>query len=681
MVSAKAKQYCCLFVLTILADVAANVWLTIGLQTNEERFSWSSLFNFSSRSWDLAFFCTIRVIVLLAAAILAIFFGTESNYQKNGAHNCRCCTRCQPKRNRMLQESEANKDGYISLGITEDAADSFTTIIKEPLGPGRSRGQFTVLRQREKLSIKSKASRNKNIIYGFVFLMNTAFSVYCGVKCVGFDYQHNLFWGALVMGTSPLWINLQFFSFRLFVNEIVKLEGRLFAAVHHHAMHLKALPCNWCDLCHKQIKEKQGWRCHMCDFDVCNHCAMRENKAGSEGLVRGDRGIKESEEITSYKYFCRAMRLMATHRILVLVSFMCLLVNCATQLILPNYTGKILDSVAKKEQSTFQSTLTVYLICASLTGLFGGIRNLCISITGRKIATDVRIKLFSSIMVQDIAFFDGQMTGQLTARLTNDASAMVSPMNTLMNTILTNSIYLFGGLIFCVYTSWRLSIIAFTSIGPIIFLTTVYARFSGRLNSQIWSALGDANSVATEAFSNVRAVRAFGQDKREIDRFSKSINHAMDRGIIDAIAAAGTFALTNYLDLGASLLILAYGGYEAIKENGTLTIGNLITFQLYWGMINGAYQALTGVWSSLTQSAAAATRVLTLMDNLPDINLFTGICVDSDIKFNLEFKHVKFFYQMRPENIVLRDLNLKIEHEKVVALVSYTLKGPLFLKR
>ena len=116
-------------------------------------------------------------------------------------------------------------------------------------------------------------------------------------------------------------------------------------------------------------------------------------------------------------------------------------------------------------------------------------------------------------MVQDIAFFDGQMTGQLTSRLTNDASGMVSPMNTLMNTILTNVIYLFGGLILCVYTSWRLSIIAFTTVGPIIFLTTVYARFSRALNRQIWSALADANAIATEAFTNVRTVRAFGQDE------------------------------------------------------------------------------------------------------------------------------------------------------------------------
>ena len=87
-------------------------------------------------------------------------------------------------------------------------------------------------------------------------------------------------------------------------------------------------------------------------------------------------------------------------------------------------------------------------------------------------------------------------------------------------------------------------------------------------------------------------------------------------------------------------------------------------------MINNAYQSLTGVWSSLTRAGAAATRVLTLMDNLPDIDLHKGIVVDRTTNFNIRLKNLHFYYQMRPDNVVLRNLNLEIGHEKVVALVG-----------
>ncbi len=40
------------------------------------------------------------------------------------------------------------------------------------------------------------------------------------------------------------------------------------------------------------------------------------------------------------------------------------------------------------------------------TGFFGGIRSLCFSVVGAKMANDVRVKLFQAVIIQDIAFFD-----------------------------------------------------------------------------------------------------------------------------------------------------------------------------------------------------------------------------------------------------------------------------------
>ena len=47
---------------------------------------------------------------------------------------------------------------------------------------------------------------------------------------------------------------------------------------------------------------------------------------------------------------------------------------------------------------------------------------------------------------------------------------------------------------------------------------------------QIWSALGDANSVATEAFGNIRTVRAFGREETEINKFQESTGLALRNG-------------------------------------------------------------------------------------------------------------------------------------------------------
>ena len=79
-------------------------------------------------------------------------------------------------------------------------------------------------------------------------------------------------------------------------------------------------------------------------------------------------------------------------------------------------------------------------------------------LTGRKVANAVRSKLFGGILLQDIAFFDGNSTGQLISRLTNDVSFMVSPLQTMLGTLLSNVLLLIGGFTMVFYTSWRLSI-------------------------------------------------------------------------------------------------------------------------------------------------------------------------------------------------------------------------------
>jgi hypothetical protein len=65
-----------------------------------------------------------------------------------------------------------------------------------------------------------------------------------------------------------------------------------------------------------------------------------------------------------------------------------------------------------------------------------------------------------------------------------------------------------GGLFMCLFTSWKLSILAFTSIYPVIVITQTYAMWSSQLWQVIQVARGDASAAATEAFQ----VRKHGAD-------------------------------------------------------------------------------------------------------------------------------------------------------------------------
>jgi ATP-binding cassette subfamily B protein len=138
------------------------------------------------------------------------------------------------------------------------------------------------------------------------------------------------------------------------------------------------------------------------------------------------------------------------------------------------------------------------------------------------------------------------------------------------------------------------------------------------------------------------------------------------------------FVLIRYLDLGAGVLILWYGGVLVLDGGGNggtpLTIGKLVTFQLYWNMMNSAYQALQGLVTSFTRSAAAAEKVFGLMDSVADIDKSTqGVVVAvnwSPIVGELRLSGVDFYYQMRPDKFVLQGMDLTIPGGTVCALVG-----------
>jgi len=279
--------------------------------------------------------------------------------------------------------------------------------------------------------------------------------------------------------------------------------------------------------------------------------------------------------------------------------------------------------------------------------------------------------MFESLIKQDIAFFDGTMTGQLTSRMTNDVAAVVQPVRQIMNTFLTAILRLIGGLFMCLLTSWKLTVLAATMIGPVVYLTGVYAKWSKQINMSIRVSMAEANAVSTEALRNIRTVRSFGADLLEVRAFRQHMDTALENGMKDSYASAGVSAITQYLDFAATILILWYGGYAVLGEGQSdLKIGNLITFNLYWNMLNNSITGLNGMLNTLVKAASAAQRVFEIIDLEPDIPADEGHKGLDDGPVSLAFKEVSFYYPMRPDAMVLKGLSFTVGAGQTVAMVG-----------
>jgi ABC-type siderophore export system fused ATPase/permease subunit len=563
------------------------------------------------------------------------------------------------------------------LSDKKNLSDSSTVDInQEDLDPEK-------LSEAEKHEINRIALYRRNWLQAAVFIMLTGMQMNQGIKTVSFSFginHGNPVLQAVLLGLAIVYINVEQHFLFLILDKLTRPEGHLLLKLHPHFLYWdQTTYWHWCDLCRDRVRG--SWRCSRCDFDACISCFRRGDKSRGEGILRSDQGVKDEKEMSNSTYIVRAVKLAKPHWKFIICAFVCLLVSTTASLLLPNYQGQILDSVIQSDKSQFKRDIYLYLFVSIATGLFGAVRSLCFSVVGTNIAMDVRDSLFSNVIIQDITYFDQVLSGELTSRLSNDVSAMTSPITTVLSSFLNNALLLFGGIIFCFYTSWRLSVLAVTSIYPIIQITRAYAKYSKRLNRQIWASLGDSSSVATQAINNIRTVRAFGTEDYEIEKYTQATKSARVNGIKDAYANSLAYALTNYLDLGTSVLILWYGADVAMSHGqmtsdslgDPLTVGKLITFQLYWNLMNSAYSALVSLLNSFTRAGGAAQRVFSLIDNLPDIVQLPPSSTNEDIqalKGQIDIDNIDFHYQMRPDKQVIQNLSLHIPAGTVCALVG-----------
>jgi len=485
-----------------------------------------------------------------------------------------------------------------------------------------------------------------------IFAISTASQVYAGIKVNAFEGP------AVPLCLSVLWTNVAAFAARELTRELTREKALYLPKVHPHGLIYDPTLCrHWCDLCSTPI-DGGAYRCKLCDFDACRRCAGREDAAVvGENVLRTDSAVKtQSTSLSSAAYLARAARLARSRWPTLAAAFVLLGAYASLSLAVPSYQGIIIDRVVEGRRAAFGTACRTYLTLMIAQGALRATYTAAFAVVSRSVLFEIRTRLFASMLRQDVAFFDGTTSGHLSSRLTNDANTMMAPIDASLSSLLYNGVVLVGGVTMCFYTSYELATLAFVVVGPITTMWDAYSVWSKTLTRRVLSAWAEANAVACEALAHARTVKAFAAEAAETGRYVRAS------------------ALAGYLDLGTGVLILWYGGLIVLRGDSRLTVGKLVTFQLYWNLMNAAYQSLQGLATSFTRAAAAAEKVFALLDSAPDVDRPGGRRL-AEIAGHLRLDRVDFFYSMRPDKLVLDAVSLDLPPDSTSALVGASGSG------
>ena len=294
----------------------------------------------------------------------------------------------------------------------------------------------------------------------------------------------------------------------------------------------------------------------------------------------------------------------------------------------------------------------------------------------REIEYDLRNDFYAHLQRLSVSYFQSVRTGDIMSRATNDLSAVRMMVGPAIMYSMSTLIVFVVAIVMMLSIDMRLTLIALVPLP----LVTLSVKFFGaaihRRFEHIQAQLSEISAIVQESLSGVRVIRAYGQERAELDRFAQANQEYLNRNR-GLIMLQGLFSPSLSLFLGLSaLFVLWLGSRSVVFER--ISVGEFVAFNAYLVMLSWPVIAFGWITNMLQRGMASWKRILPILDTVPEITDTTQTTnpeqVES-IKGRLELRHLTFAYGDGDGSPVLRDISLRIDPGQTVALVGATGSG------
>jgi subfamily B ATP-binding cassette protein MsbA len=342
-------------------------------------------------------------------------------------------------------------------------------------------------------------------------------------------------------------------------------------------------------------------------------------------------------------------------------------ISAALGLVFPRIMGTLVDTALDDADTSDLDTIALILIGVfAFQAAFNYLRIYSLGVVGEGVVADLRRSVFARIVMLPVPFFDGRKTGEITSRLTSDVAVVQSTVSSVVAQALFQAISMIGGVVLLVILSPLLSLAVLTFLPFIIVGGSFFGRRLARVSTAFQDEVATANAFADESISSIRVVKWFTAEKPATDRYDADIRSSYAIALRRTRLRAIFVPFVTFLGFGTLAVVLWVGGRQVL--DGSLTVGELVTFLLYTLVVAGAIGAFTGLYSQLQEALGASKRIFELLDEAPEIAEIAHPETPNRLG-SVRFEDVDFTYPGRDIE-VLTSIDLDVKPGEVVALVG-----------
>ena len=293
-------------------------------------------------------------------------------------------------------------------------------------------------------------------------------------------------------------------------------------------------------------------------------------------------------------------------------------------------------------------------------------RSYLAGLAGHRLIFDLRRDLYQHVQRMSLSFFDRQRIGAVVARMTSDiASAQNFVGAAFVNTAMDLA-SIFAIFVVLWIAHWKLALVAVVVLPCYAVISYRLTRLIRRQSRTIHDQLEEITGELHEQMGAMATIQSFTQEEAEAREFERHSRRHLHSVLVSVRLQSVALGVTGSLTALGPVLVLWFGAHEVLA--GRLSVGTLMAFYGYLGMLYQPVQRLAELNLVVSNSRAAMDRIFEVFDTYPEVRERPGATELGRVRGELAFEGVSFQYD--GGSPVLDRVSLQIAAGTTAALVG-----------
>ncbi len=346
-----------------------------------------------------------------------------------------------------------------------------------------------------------------------------------------------------------------------------------------------------------------------------------------------------------------------------------LIIAAAATLAIPNGFRLVIDKGFNQSGGDVSRWFEYLLGVVSILALATAARFYFVSWLGERVVADLRSAVVNNLLRLSPSYFELNRPAEVASRLTADTTLIEQVVGTTASVALRNLVLAIGGIGYLFSIAPRLTAMLLIGIPLVLGPILVMGRRLRDMSKSSQDRIADVGVIVDEVLGAMKIVQAFGQEKREGERFSNAVENAFGTARRRIRIRALLTAIMIFMMFGAITMVMWQGALDV--QSGRMTGGSIAAFVITGGLVAGSFAALTEVFGDLIRASGAAQRLSELLSERPGIAAPAHpVALPQPALGSVAFENVTFRYPTRPEVSALSDFSLSIAPGETVAVVG-----------